>query len=199
MLTRHNRPAGDLTNDEYMLGLIETRFGHPTEQELKDLIYFGPKDVDPKNEITMRWREEKKTQYSTLLNAFLKTAKARQFHKTRTLGTETEIDTVRVKYLMKASRRTDAGHKNKNNKTETENRILIDFKDDMDTEKDGDANQGVEKDVKKEFEVQKHDISKDGKTTERKENSIFGLTNYQLLSTNLLSTVISKPASGTTE
>ena len=53
MLTRHNRPAGDLTNDEYMLGLIETRFGHPTEQELKDLIYFGPKDVDPKNEITM--------------------------------------------------------------------------------------------------------------------------------------------------
>lgn len=106
MLTRHNRPAGDLTNDEYMLGLIETRFGHPTEQELKDLIYFGPKDVDPKNEITMRWREEKKTQYSTLLNAFLKTAKARQFHKTRTLGTETEIDTVRVKYLMKASRRT---------------------------------------------------------------------------------------------
>merc|ERR1712071_136740 len=113
----------------------------------------------------MRWREEKKAQFSTLLNAFLKTAKARQFHKTRTLGTETEIDTVRVKYLMKASRRTDVGHKNKNNKTE--NKISIDFKDDMDTEKDGDAKKdGVaQKDVKKDVEVQKSDTRKDGKTT----------------------------------
>ena len=151
MLTRHNRPAGDLTNDEYMLGLIETRFGHPTEQELKDLIYFGPKDVDPNNEITKRWREEKRAQFSTLLNAFLKTAKAKQFHKTRNLGTTGEIDTVRAKYLMKVSRRTGAGYdKNvKNDKNFSKNKS----------------------DVKSE---NKDDNSKDDNHS---ENLIFGLTN----------------------
>ena len=48
-----------------MLGLIEKRFGHPKEAELKDLIFFGPKDVDHSSEITKRWKEDKHHQFNT--------------------------------------------------------------------------------------------------------------------------------------
>ena len=42
-----------------------------------------------------------------LKNAFLKTAKSKQFMKTQALGTRDEIDQIRAKYLLKVSRRTE--------------------------------------------------------------------------------------------
>merc|ERR1711881_355215 len=91
-----------------MLGLIEQRFGYPTEQELQDLVFFYPKEIDHdiklnNNQLTdaQQSQHDYRLQYfRNLLKAFLSTHKKRQFQETRALDAPENIDAVRVKYLQ---------------------------------------------------------------------------------------------------
>lgn len=112
MLTRHFDNVCGLTNDAYMVNLIEQRFGYPTQQELHDLLLFHPLDDDDPSEgmRDVHSREQhlaaKEKYYQNVLRAFLTTHKKRQFQEVRNLGTRSEVDIYRIKYLTANRRMT---------------------------------------------------------------------------------------------
>jgi len=108
----HQTGANGITNDTYMLGLIEKHIGYPSEKEMRDLVFFYPKEDNHSTRISrqeisriqLEHHNERNEYFTKLLAAFQRSFKCTEFNRARYKEGK-DLDLYRLNKITQGNKR----------------------------------------------------------------------------------------------